>query len=363
MTKPLPTTTHDRPARSFGRKILRWCRLTATVLGLLILGLAGVGALYEMIGSMQDSRRFPQKGRLVQAGKIKLNIDCAGQTGAGPTVILENAGGVPARGWAKVQPDVAKFTRVCSYDRAGVGWSDPPGPEPRTGAQIAKELTLLLQAAGEKGPYIMVGHSIGGYFVQSFTHQNPDAVAGVVLVDASHPDTIRRTLEILPEASREEYLSQYELAKSAWADAYFTWTTRLGLTRLLVPAPDDFAREINYLSSRSLKAMGAEFKADAVTEKEIRELGNHLGDRPLIVLTGGKIDEGLYASRAEEVAQQRLWAEEIQPELAKLSSQGKQIIVPDSGHMIPYERPDAVVSAIREVWTAAKASSPAPLRP
>jgi pimeloyl-ACP methyl ester carboxylesterase len=302
---------------------------------------------------MRDARRFPRRGRRVLAGTITLNIDCAGEAGLGPTVILESAGGVPARGWAKVQPEVAKFTRVCSYDRAGYGWSDAVGPEPRTSAQVAKELTLLLEAAGEKGPYIMVGHSIGGYFVQSFTQQNPGAVVGVVLVDASHPDNIPRTLSLVSDKSRRETMAQYSLAKSPWGDVFATWSVRLGLTRLLVPSPDDFTREVNFLSSRSLKAMNAEFKADGVTEKQIRALGNHLGDRPLIVLTGGKIDEGLYSSRADQVAQKRLWVEDIQPQLARLSSRGKQVIVEDSGHMIPYERPDAVVAAIHEVWTLA----------
>jgi pimeloyl-ACP methyl ester carboxylesterase len=315
--------------------------------------------MYQQIGNWLDARRFPNKGRLVQVGAIKLNLDCSGQAGSGPTVILESAGGVPARGWAKVQPEVAKFTRVCSYDRAGYGWSDPPGPEARTGAQIAKELTLLLNAAGEKGPYIIVGHSIGGYFVQCFTDQNPDDVAGVVLVDASHPDNIDRTREIISEASKKQYTAAYDLAKSKWGDAFSRWTTWFGLTRLLTPAPDEFSREVNYLSSRSLTAMNAEFKADAVTETEIRTLGNHLGDRPLIVLTGGKIDQGMFpSSPADEIAQKRLWVEQIQPQLARLSTQGKQVVLPDSGHMIPDERPDAVVSAIREVWAAAKACVP-----
>jgi pimeloyl-ACP methyl ester carboxylesterase len=96
--------------------------------------LAAVGAIYQVFGNWRDSRRFPQRGRSVQAGTLKLNIDCSG---AGrPTVILDSGMGVPALGWFAVQPEIAKFARVCSYDRAGYGWSDP-------GARLAISMTGL----------------------------------------------------------------------------------------------------------------------------------------------------------------------------------------------------------------------------
>jgi len=125
--------------------------------GLVIL-LACVGAAYQGIGKWRDARRFP-KGRIVQAGEIKMNIDCTG-TGS-PIVILEQGGGMRAAGWMKVQPQMARFTRVCSYDRAGYGWSDP-GPMPRTIPRMANALKALLDASGEKSPYVMVAASLGG---------------------------------------------------------------------------------------------------------------------------------------------------------------------------------------------------------
>jgi pimeloyl-ACP methyl ester carboxylesterase len=96
-----------------------------------------------------------------------------------------------------VQPEVAKFARVCSYDRAGYGWSES-GPKPRTSLQIAKELRALLDACGEKGPFVMVGHSFGGYNVRVFTAMYPNDVVGVVLVDAEHGDEEKRIDELLP---------------------------------------------------------------------------------------------------------------------------------------------------------------------
>ena len=139
----------------------------ASLAGLLLVtvSLAITGSLYEMIGRWRDTRRFPERGHLVQAGSIRMNIDCSGQ--GSPTVILESGSGGPSVDWLMVQPEVAKFARVCSYDRAGYGWSDS-APEPRSSLQIAHEIKHLLQAAGEKGPYILVSHSMGGYVIRVY---------------------------------------------------------------------------------------------------------------------------------------------------------------------------------------------------
>jgi pimeloyl-ACP methyl ester carboxylesterase len=328
---------------------------TLVALIALILLLASAGAIYQAIGNWNDARRFPHKGRLVQAGPIKLNIDCSGEGGAGkPTVILESAGAVPARGWAKVQPEVAKFTRVCSYDRAGYGWSEP-GPKPRTMEQEAKELKLLLQAAGEVGPYIMVGHSQGGFNCQAFAHLYPDDVVGVVLVDASHPDTIQRIAEVLSKPERDKLLAEMKFLQSPWFKTSQVWFAWLGITRLFAPAPDELSREINYLLMRTkgIEAFADELAVDDINADQIRAAGT-MGDIPLIVLTAGKSSDGVYSSETDRAAERRVWVEGIQAEMAKLSSRGKQIIVADSDHMIPTERPEAVVSAIRDVWEQAR---------
>ena len=174
-------------------------RLTQiTLIGLLLVAVcvAITGALYETIGRWRDTRRFHERGHLMQAGSIRMNIDCSGE--GSPTVMLESGLGGPSVDWLMVQPEVAKFARVCSYDRAGYGWSDS-GPKPRTSLQIAYELKRLLQAAGQQGPYVLVGHSMGGYDIRVYTGQYPTDVVGMVLVDASHedqdlsaPDSVRK---------------------------------------------------------------------------------------------------------------------------------------------------------------------------
>src|SRR5437868_10053956 len=156
-------------------------------LGMVTVSIAITCALYEVIGRWREAQRFPQRGRFVQAGSVRMSIDCSGQ--GSPTVILESGLGGPSVDWLMVQPEVAKFARVCSYDRAGYGWSDS-SPEPRLPSIMTEELHTLLQKAGLKPPYILVGHSFGAFNVRMYAHKFPNEVAGVVLVDGSHPDEL-----------------------------------------------------------------------------------------------------------------------------------------------------------------------------
>ena len=213
---------------------MRMKRITRTSLAslfLVVVCLAITGALYEMIGRWRDTRRFPERGRLVHVGLIRLNIDCSGQ--GTPTVILESGSGGPSVDWLMVQLEVSKFARVCSYDRAGYGWSDS-GPEPRSSQQIARELKQLLQAAGEKGPYVLVGHSMGGYDIRVYTGQYPNDVTGMVLVDASHEDQEVRA----PESIRKWHQDQRK--HPGWEKLKYFFQLHLGWARLIADqnAPD-----------------------------------------------------------------------------------------------------------------------------
>jgi pimeloyl-ACP methyl ester carboxylesterase len=299
----------------------------------------------------------------VQVGPVKLNIDCSGdRSGPGrPTVILDSGMSVPAVGWIKVQPEVAKFTRVCSYDRAGYGWSDP-GLEPRTSLQIAKELKALLDAAGEHGPYVLVGHSFGGFNVRVFTRQYPSDVAGIVLVDASHEDEGERIESLLPAAVKER--ERKNEARSEQVDRIVTpFRIHLGIERAAVAigwdAPaylsKDLQQELLFLEqqSKSRDAVEAEAKVDKQSAAQARAAGN-MGDRPLIVLTAGKpYDPDPLLTKEDMEKQNSMWINVLQVEEVHLSTRGKQIVVPDSDHMIPFERPDAIISAIHEVWSGA----------
>src|SRR5947209_2903437 len=197
----------------------RIARALLTGLCLATACLAISGALYEMIGTWRDARRFPNRGHLVPAGSIRMNIDCSGQ--GSPTVILESGSGGPSIDWLMVQPEVEKFARVCSYDRAGYGRSDS-GAEPRSSLQIARELKQLLQAAGEEGPFVLVGHSMGGYDIRVYTGQYAKDVLGIVLVDASHEDQYLRA----PESIRKWQRAHRK--RPAWEKLKYFFQLHLG---------------------------------------------------------------------------------------------------------------------------------------
>ncbi len=159
------------------------------VLVILLVLLAAGGLLYQGIASAVDASRYPAPGKLIDVGGYRLHINC---TGAGRTTVILDAGlGGSSLDWSRVQPGVATFTRVCSYDRAGYGWSDS-GPKPRTSGRIVAELHALLVKAGIPGPYILVGQSFGGLNVRLYAYTYPHEVVGMVLVDASHEDAFVR---------------------------------------------------------------------------------------------------------------------------------------------------------------------------
>jgi pimeloyl-ACP methyl ester carboxylesterase len=331
------------------KRIVRVC---LAGLCLVAVSLAITGALYETIGRWRDTQRFPQRGHLVQAGSIRMNIDCSGK--GSPTVILESGSGGPSIDWLMVQPEVAKFARVCSYDRAGYGWSDS-GPEPRSSLQIARELKQLLEAAGEKGPYILVGHSMGGYDTRVYTGLYPSDVAGMVLVDASHEDQDVRA----PESIRK--WSEDHRRHPGWKKLKYFFQLHFGWARLTAdgdsPAfwPKAFRDEENFLTlptKHQFAVIDEDQVFSTLSAAHVRSAGT-LGDRPLIVLTATTQDDiAPEIPPSDAQAEEDLWVQQLQPQLARLSTHGKQIVV-DSSHEMPTEHPEVVIAAIHEVWLAA----------
>src|SRR5438309_5962518 len=169
------SSVSSRPRRTIRQRLLRLLGIVSlSLVGLLLLGLS-----YQAIASAVDTSHYPAPGKLVDIGGYRLHINCTG-TGS-PTVILDAGLGGTSLDWSKVQPAVAGFTRVCSYDRAGYGWSDT-GPGPRTSQQIVKELHLLLVHAQISGPYLLVGHSLGGLNMRLYAYRYPGEVAGMDLL-------------------------------------------------------------------------------------------------------------------------------------------------------------------------------------
>ena len=163
-----------------GRGWVRW--LGGVVV--LVVGLSLAGAIYEPVAEAADIRAYPPLGQLVDVGGYRLHIHCTG-TGS-PTVVIDGGWGAWSLEWSGVQREVAKTTQVCTYDRAGRGYSEA-GPLPRNAVQFAKELHILLERANIAGPYVLAGHSLGGLPVRVFAHEYPTQVAGVVLIDSMSP--------------------------------------------------------------------------------------------------------------------------------------------------------------------------------
>jgi pimeloyl-ACP methyl ester carboxylesterase len=355
------TTTPRRPGR-----VKRRVKRGLLALLVLVVLAAIVGASYQAIGNRADARRFPQQGKSVSLGptfdNLSLSIDCRGQ--GSPTVILDSGLGVPAVGWNPVQAEVAKFTRVCSYDRAGYGWSGASSA-PRTSAQIVKELHALLEAANEKGPFILVGHSFGGYNVRVYNGQYPSDVAGMVLVDASHEDQNDRMTPALQAFMKKS------IERLKWEKMLAPLLIRFGIARFsqrnqgeAAGVSKEFGQEMLYLAMQPkfIDASASELGSFAESAIEVRASGN-LGDKPLVVLTAGKsadasqVPAGFPKKEFDDFHE--VWVNDLQVRESHLSTRGKRIMVPDSTHMIPFERPDTIVAAIHEVWAVANADKTA----
>jgi Predicted hydrolases or acyltransferases (alpha/beta hydrolase superfamily) len=312
--------------------------------------LALAGASYQAIKSHLDARRFPEDGHLVDVGGYRLMLNC---TGVGsPTVVLEAGFGDLSLEWRVVQPQIAKFSRVCSYDRAGYGGSDP-GPMPRTSLRIAMELHALLKNAGETPPYVLVGHSFGGYNVRVFNGLYPDEVAGIVLADATQEDQY----ELLPKVWNA--LSAAQLKHCQRQARYAFFLVDLGIGRLMLEAQGADHAAYLILQRKYLSARASELEQIRVSAEQARA-ADHIRYEPLFVLTAAEnidaiLSSGLSKRDFEEF--QRVWVDDLQMRLVRLSTQGKRIMVEGSGHDIPSDRPDAIVDAVHELCTAPQTHS------
>ena len=197
---------------------------TLRILAIGVASLAALGLVYQPIATAIDAHRFPAPGRLIDMGGYHLHIDCEGL--GGPTIVLEAGVGGSSLDWSLVRSDLAKETRVCVYDRAGYGWSEP-GPMPRTSAQAAEELHTLLIRAGEPGPYLLAAQGMGGLHAQVFAATYPRETAGLVLIDPPSDTTGLQSAGTKPVA--------YD--RAARVDQVVAWLARLSVHR--VPAVAD----------------------------------------------------------------------------------------------------------------------------
>lgn len=338
----------------------RWVRRISYVfLTVLLLALLG-GFTYEQVGRASDVHQLPPRvGQAVDIGGRTLNLYCSGQ--GTPTVILEQGGNSPGYESVVQQAKMAAFTRACWYDRAGVGWSDPPS-SPRTSASIVNDLHEALQRAGVLPPYVMVGASVGGQYVRIYAARNPADVAGLVLVDSATPDQRDPDFMVSP-------INRLSGRARHFICVALPMMMRFGVLRFVAsrerrPLPSDFTPEQGNTLAK-LEAQPKAYETDAEQacaatdegrivprigtnpdiDNAVRNAGS-LGDRPLIVLTAGRYwaPPG-FEKEAAEYHEVRV--HQLQASLVLLSTRGRQIVV-DAGHGME-ESPDSVITAVRQV--------------
>lgn len=336
----LTTDTPSAPVRvgmSFGRR-LRGIARGVGVAAALTAGLGLAGAGYESIAAPGDARAYPPPGQMVDVGGYRLHIQCVG-TGS-PTVVLDAGLGGTSLDWTLVQPDIGQTTRVCAYDRAGMGWSES-GPQPRTPEQIARELHTLLANAGIDGPFVLVGHSLGGKNVRLFARYYPEQVAGMVLVDTRSEYVDART----SAADAQAFQFLYAVLARGYQAARGVGLMRLVGAQLVgdpaLPAETRAAIAMVAYAPGSMATGAAEARERATDDAQF-EMAPSLGDLPLVVL----------ASEAN-MTNTANWTD-AQQRLALLSTQSQLIVPPGSGHYIQWDHPAVVIDAIRQVVAQAR---------
>ncbi|HWO29468.1 MAG TPA: alpha/beta hydrolase [Candidatus Acidoferrum sp.] len=321
-------------------------------------------------GSSPADILYAQPGQLVSVNGFRLNLYCIGS--GSPTVVFDSGWEDWAPAWSKVQPEVAKWTRACSYDRAGAGFSDP-GPMPRTSVHIAQELRTALHHAGIAGPYILVGHAFGGDNVRTFADLYMRDVAGLVLVDADPGDVEPKAMQEDQHRGAVGILSQLRDCRNAIAEhkplpplpsrpgqpqrtcaqQFFrglpeaAWSPELN-AKLLEIAQTKVAMYDAYLS---------EMEQTASDEAYLQQHRRSFGSRPICVLTSGNHGVGHLERKPPDTPEHLKYEQETTLAQARwlgLSSNAKQIFARNSSEYIQFDEPETVINAIREVYDQTK---------
>jgi len=297
-------------------------------------------------------------GTLVDVGGFRLHIHCSGE--GSPAVILDAALGGSSVSWSLVQPELAKLSRVCSYDRAGFGWSDA-GPVPRTAGRIAEELHTLLDRAGVAPPFLLVGHSFGGLVAQIFAHRFRRKTAGMVLVDPAHAeDWVRPAPKEQAQIDRGVRLCRYgaisaragvarvvtalvHVGQLALARGLVKVASRGRLSRqdeaILAPIwklPPEVRPVLSqfWTKPKFFEALGSQIEWISASAAEVLDAtAGGFGDLPLITISS--TNPGDYRLRQQDV-------------LAALSTRGRHIVASNSGHWIPLDQPDVVIESVKQ---------------
>lgn len=313
--------------------------------------------------------RNPLPGRLISIGTHRLHIRCDGN--GAPAVVFDAALGASSLSWSLVQPAVAAVTRACAYDRAGFGWSDA-GPLPRTAGRLSEELWELLRRAGVPVPYLLVGHSFGGFVTRLLASRHPESVAGLVLIEPAHPEEwmqlsedqqqlIGRGVRLCRHGVTATRLGLARVVAAlvnvgalGAARALVTFVSRGGLRRedegilapiWKLPPESRAALKRMWTQPKFFEALGSQIESICESAAEVgREAPGTYGDLPLVIITAAGASE---RRRQADAA------------LARRSGRGHHVIVADSGHWVPLDAPQAVADAIVTTVKEIRARRPA----
>lgn len=344
------TTAITKQQKRANRNVSWWFKRIALALVVFILVAAGVIFILGARAKTALKAKYPPIGEMVDVGGYKLHLYC--QDTGSPTVVMDAGTGTTGLYWSLVQPTVAKSVHTCVYDRAGYGWSEK-SPQPRSVATMVNELYSLLSNANVAGPYVLVGHSLGGIIIRHYAQNYPQDVMGMVLVDSAQEQQFQRFPKEIVAATNQG------LAQSRRLE-FLIATGIPALNPAQVPLESKLPKEAAE-TYRALVLANPNHLATARGEIEALERGDTepvttLGDLPLIVLSHGHFDpETMGADISAEVIDQyeKVW-QELQVELAALSSNGKRMVAEQSGHNIHLDQPQLVISAIQEVLTEAR---------
>jgi len=305
-----------------------------------ILALAAGG--WQELRTRQDHHDFPPTGRLIQVCDGEIHLHCIGS--GNRTVVVSGGTGVLSLQWSRVQRDLARNARVCTWDRPGFAWSSPASG-PQTAGHAAEVLHAALHAAGENGPYVLVGESYGGYVVRIFQNRHSDEVSGIVLVDSAH----ERQWDEIPEA-KALLVDVIPKLKAA------VWLSRFGLLRWNIPdhgldLPPDVRPALMAFQAHTATIKAALAEIDGVFESARQVLNTReIGSLPLVVVSAGRSFQKFLPNG--DPAQLRQMNEKwmlMQNDLCKLSSNCVHLVEPNATHGIAREKPDFVAAAVRRV--------------
>ena len=321
-------------------KKLKYGLLIAAAVAVLAIG---SGFAYEAVASRQAANNYPPPGPLVDVGGYKLHLVKAGS--GSPTIVLEAGSGETSLSWRDIPEELARHATVVSYDRAGYAWSEEASRE-RTGENIVGELYTALKQEGIEGPYLMVGHSLGGMYARLFAETYRDEVMGLVLVDARPENDDRDTREILKEENfaGNPPASILKLLKQSGLLRLFQDFLLEGLV-----AKEDRGQFLNVIATPEyFEAKEKEAELAYSTEDAIR--GQRLGSLPVRIIARGLPQDYAQAGISEAGGRklEEIW-QSGQRQMLEISTDSKLIVAEQSGHMVIHDQPELVVETILDI--------------